>query len=229
MKEDLLGKSIISGYLFKDERFYIFPKRIGGISSQLMVYTAEDDTYKLIENPFADLIKCSSLITRINKSRFYKIPPFYMKEFPSGIILTSTKLPQMLLYSDENSSISEVLAESKFYDKVEQVDKILEVEGDKASEVWRKEQSKKMHYLLPEWDDNTKCLYRWAYKLSSDRSNYDNFLFVYDSSLNLVDEIKVTGIKMKPKRLLYIGSKIYIAANFEDDLGFLVFDYTAPS
>lgn len=223
--DDLLRSYLKGGFLYKENRFYLFPSEIGSLPSQLMIYNSDNDSYKLFFNPYADLLKSNASKTWINKSEFLKIPQFYLNEGPSGVILTSTTLPQLFIFSDQENTFNEVFSDSKYFEEVEKSDKILDVYGQEATDEWQKEQGKKMRYLLPEWDNKTKHLFRWAYKLASDGINYENYLFISDSTYKLVGEYHIKGIKMKPKKMLIIGSKIYIAANFEDELGFLVYDF----
>lgn len=225
LNDDLLGKYLEGGYLYNDGQFYLFPRKISSLPSQLMVYNPEDDSYKLIFNPYADLLKSNSVTTWINKSSFTRTPVFYLKKGPSGAILASSTLPQIFTFSVQNNTFGEVFPDSKYVEEVEKTDEILEVHGQEAADEWRKGQEKKMRYLLPEWDSNTEHLYRWAYKLASDGVSYENYLFISDSTYKLVKEYRIEGIEMKPRRMLIIGSKIYLAANFDDELGFLVYDF----
>jgi hypothetical protein len=224
LNEDLLKKYITVGFLLKDDRVFNMISEISEVESDILIYDNIEDTYEYITNPLADLVKNSSVKSWIGKSSFLFTSGYSLQEYSSGFIVSNRGFSKMMNYSFEGDLIRTSDVKSKFYEDEVTVEKIRQVQGDEGYNEFKKEQEKLMKFLRPVWDKTSNQLYRLGYKLSSDGVNYDNYLFVFDSELNLIKERQLIEVTAKPIRLYKIGSKGYIAANFSDELGFVVFD-----
>jgi len=224
LNEDLLKNYMKAGFLLLGNKVYNMISETSKVESDILIYDNISDKYQHLKNPLADLVKSSAVKTWFGKSSVLSSLGYSILEFSSGFIVSNRGFSKLMYYSFEGDLIKISNVKSEFYEEEVTVEKIIEVQGEQAYKEFKRELEKQMNFLRPVWDETSNHLYRLGYKLSSDEVSYDNYLFVFDSELNLIKESHLTGITAKPIRLYKIGSKGYIAANFFDELGFIVFD-----
>jgi hypothetical protein len=213
-----------AGFLLRGDRVYNMISETSKVESDILIYDNISDKYQYLKNPLADLVKSSAVKTWFGKSSVLSSLGYSILEFSSGFIVSNRGFSKLMYYSFEGDLIQISNVKSEFYEEAIPVEKVREVQGDDGYNEFKKEQEKLMKFLQPLWDESSNQLYRLGFKLSSDGVNYDNYLFVFDSELNLIKERQLIEVTAKPIRLYKIGSKGYIAANFSDELGFVVFD-----
>lgn len=192
----------------------------------LLIYDFKEDAYELKVIPGSENLISSTVITYLGKSSFTYVTGFSIVDFSDGFILHNRSYPQMAFYRIDSDSIQLINPISSFYQDVPKVDKIKEVHSEKESDEFKKELEKRMSFLIPLWDEKNQKIYRWGYKLSSTNTNlenpeYDNYLFVMDIELNIVEEFQIPEVRMKPYRIFLVDNQIFLYHNFEDELGFI--------
>ncbi|WP_439487342.1 DUF4221 family protein [Algoriphagus sp.] len=224
LDNELIGKSLWNGFFYKNGKIYCFPTTIRELPDLMIVYDSEFDSFEKIKNPYVDFLIAGSTVTLIGKSRVYDFPNISLSDYEKGVVLNSNSLPQLFSYSIGGHIIEENKQDTSFNDDVILTDGILELNGEEAYQNFKKDDEKKMKFFSPKWHESSKKFYRLGYRKSSVSDDYQNYLFVYDSSLKLVKISCVLGVNMQPIEFYLIDSNAFIAVSFYDDLGFLSFN-----
>jgi hypothetical protein len=212
------------GFHFKNEQFYFSTGEIGSVQSQILNYDPRDDSYKMKEIPFLDLIKNWAMISMVKSFTFFSSPSFVISDFPGGIILVNRGLPNMIAYLDKGETVTTKPNSSKFFEDVKPIEEIYQAKSEEDEKEFKRELEKKINFLRPVVDEKHQKLFRLGYRLALDGESYENYLFEYDLNLNLNREQLLDGIKIKPRKIFLRDSQFYLAAPINDEPGFLIFE-----
>lgn len=226
VQEELAKRFGHTGFKIHQNKIYNVITTFGTPEFNLLIYDFKEDAYQLKVIPGSENLISSTVITYLGKSSFTYVTGYSIVDFSDGFILHNRSYPQMAFYRIDSDSIQLINPISSFYQDVPKVDKIKEVHSEKESDEFKKELEKRMSFLIPLWDEKNQRIYRWGYKLSSKNTNienpeYDNYLFVMDKELNIIEEFQIPEVRMKPYRIFLVDNQIYLYHNFEDELGFI--------
>lgn len=224
LNDTLAQKYSNAGFLYKNEQFYFTTGEIGSIQSEVLNYDPKDDSYKLNKIPFLDIIKNWALVSKVKSYTFFSSPAFVISNFPNGIILVNRGLPDMIAYLDNGETVTSKPNSSRFFADVKPIKEIYHAKSAEDEKEFKRELENQINFLRPVLNEGKKKLFRLGYRLSSDGESYENYLFEYDLNLNLTQEQFLDGIYIKPKKLFLRDSKFYLAASFNDEPGFLIFE-----
>ncbi|GMQ31353.1 DUF4221 family protein [Algoriphagus confluentis] len=211
------------GFLYKDDQFHFTTGEIGTIESQVLSYNPKSDSFLLRDIPFVELRKNSSVTTQVKSFTFYSSPSFVINDFPGGILVVNRGLPNMTSYLYNGDTVKTKPKSSKFFEDLVPVEEIFRAKNETEEKEFKKELEKQMNFLRPVVDEKNQKLYRLGYRLVSDGTSYDTYLFEYDLNLTLTRETQLEGIKIKPKKMFLRESTFYLAVSFDDEPGFLMF------
>ncbi|MFC3416891.1 DUF4221 family protein [Algoriphagus hitonicola] len=212
------------GFLYKDELFHFTTGEIGTIESQVLSYDPKSDSFFLREIPSIDLIKNWAVVSMVKSFTFYSSPAYVINDFPNGILVVNRGLPNMTAYLRNGDTINTKFNNSKFFEEVIPIEEIFRAKNETEEKEFKRELEKRINFLRPVVDDKKQKVYRLGYQLASDGVTYDNYLFEYDLKLNLTREEFLDGIKIRPKKMFLSESTFYLAASFEDEPAFLIFE-----
>ncbi len=190
----------------------------------MIVYDSEQDSYKIVQNPYVDLFIGTSTVTLIGESRVYDFPKISVSDLEDGLIIHSSSLPQLFSFSMNSNRIIENLVEIEMEEYMPLSDRMLELNGEEAYQNFKNEDEKRMKFFSPKWDESSRLFYRLGYRKNNIGDDYQNYLFIYDSSLRLVKKSCIVGFKARPREFYLVNSTAYVAVEFYDDLGFASFD-----
>jgi hypothetical protein len=226
MEESLLGKDMYNGFELIDSNFWFIIGSIKTPDIKLMKYNFLTDDFKLFDIPESDLRLNDALITKVDKFTFYYYPPMGIMQYPDGVILNNRVYSQLVTYGADELDYKTHYSKSDFFNDIPKVEKIKEVSNEIQAGELKREMEKNMHFRGIYWDDKKQQYYRLGYMLTSginidEDAKYDNYIFIYDTSFNLVEEFEVPEVKIMPKKVFIIDGSLYIFNNFYDELGFI--------
>jgi len=224
--ESLHKKFVSSGLHVSNTSVYLIIQDWNSNESFLLIYKFKEDSFELYEIPESHLAKSGAVNVMIEKSSIRIWPRFSINPMKDGIAISNKAYPQLVYFNDSFNNPTVINPKSKFFNVVSPIEVIPEVYSISEEEKFKIELEKRMNFLPPIWDRESKRIFRWGYKIFSKKENlespkYDNYLFVIGSNNEIIREFRIPDIHFKPHKYYLIDNKIYLYHNFGDELGFI--------
>lgn len=223
--EKLVDSYMTMGFLYRDQKAYSIIAKHQDFSNKLMVYKEETDSVQIFDIPKSGLIKSASVVWAPGNS-IYEVPQLSLSELDKRILIAHSKYPDIVVSDFDSIDLIHYYPESKLYSRLEEVKEVPFEENEEKVEEFLLDLDKRMNFLPPIWDNQSKVFYRWGFKLSSgikdlETREYDNFLFIMDSTFQIQKEFKIPEVRLRPYNIFLRENKLYLYHNYNDELMFI--------
>ncbi|GMQ31344.1 DUF4221 family protein [Algoriphagus confluentis] len=224
--EKLKDTFLVNGFAYRSHQIFAIIARHQSYINQLMIYSEETDSINIVDIPGIEMIKNASIISNFENSSIFHSPNLALSTTIKDILISHRTYPDIVKLNIDALTISHYIPESKLYNRIQPIEKVLEVEEDKRLDEFFLELEKKMNFLPPIWDEQKNKYYRWGFKLKAENTDfenpsYNNYIFEMDSNFMIVKEMKLPEITTRPYRVFLKENKLYVYKNIKDELMFI--------
>lgn len=221
----LVDSFMTMGFLYRDQKAYSIIVKFQSFTNDLMVYTEETDSVQIFDIPKSDLIKSTSIVWAPG-NYIYHVPQLSLSHLNNIFLISHSKYPDIVVSDFDSIEFFHYYPDSKLYSRIEEVKEVRFEENEEKVEEFLLVLDKRMNFLAPIWDNQNKVFYRWGFKLSSGSNDletreYDNFLFIMDSTFQIQNEFKIPEVRLRPYHIFLRENKLYLYHNYNDELMFI--------